>query len=133
MFRQSYPQHLMVKPGLEGVGVFTKKPIKAGETIFIMSGKIISEPTQTSVQIGQHQHIEDPLAKFLNHHCSASAEVLRESRALVALRDLQAGEEITFNYAKNEDKMAVPFVCRCCARNIEGARPERENSFNYHN
>lgn len=127
MFRQPYPQHLIIKSGLEGVGVFTCKPIKAGEMIFMMSGEVITAPTQTSVQIGENQHIEDPLAKYLNHHCSPSARVVRDQRLVVALRDLQFGEEITFDYTQNEDKMAAPFVCRCCARKVEGARREREN------
>lgn len=127
MFRLTHPQHLIVKAGLAGSGVFTCKPIKAGEILFVMSGKLISSPTQTSVQIGDNQHIEDPLAKYLNHHCSPSAKVVREQRAVVALRDLQFGEEITFDYTQNEDKMAAPFVCRCCARKVEGAWREREN------
>jgi SET domain-containing protein len=120
MFRSPHPKHLIVKSGLEGQGVFTLRPIKAGAVIFEMKGKIVDAPTQTSVQVGEKKHIEDNLAKFLNHHCSASAMVDREKKALVALRNLNPGDEITFDYRKNEDKMAVPFMCGCCGKLICG-------------
>lgn len=120
MFRSPHPKHLIVKAGLEGKGVFTLRNIKAGDVIFQMTGRIVDKPTQTSVQVGDHQHIEDNLAKYLNHACEPSAAVRQEQRALVALRDLKPGEEITFDYNKNEAKMAVPFKCRCCGKQICG-------------
>lgn len=120
MFRSPHPKHLIVKSGLQGQGVFTLRPIKAGAVIFEMQGRMVDAPTQTSVQVGDKKHIEDNLAKFLNHHCAASAMVDRAKKALVALRDLNPGDEITFDYRKNEDKMAAPFMCRCCGKFICG-------------
>ncbi|HEU5280641.1 MAG TPA: SET domain-containing protein-lysine N-methyltransferase [Gammaproteobacteria bacterium] len=120
MFRSPHPKHLIVKSGLQGQGVFTLRPIKADDVIFEMKGKMVDAPTQTSVQVGDKQHIEDNLAKYLNHHCEASARVDREKKALVALRNLNPGDEITFDYRKNEDKMAVPFMCGCCGKRICG-------------
>lgn len=60
-------------------------------------------------------------ARFLNHSCSPNAEALEfDGRIwIVALRDIEAGEEITFNYNYDlEDYREHP--CRCGAANCVG-------------
>jgi hypothetical protein len=39
---------------------------------------------------------------------------------VVALRNMLAGDEVTFNYEDNETAIASPFVCRCCGNLIGG-------------
>lgn len=120
MSDQQHPSHLVVRVGMHGLGVFTTKAIKKGETVFTMQGDIIDAPTRTSVQIGTNRHIEDKLAGFLNHNCDCSAKIVREKQAVVATRDLNEGDEVTFNYNSNEDCMASPFECFCCSAQISG-------------
>ena len=60
-------------------------------------------------------------ARFLNHSCSPNAEAHEiDGRIwIVALRDIKAGEEITFNYNYDlEDYREHP--CRCGALNCVG-------------
>jgi uncharacterized protein len=60
-------------------------------------------------------------AKFINHSCSPNCEAeLMEGRIwIVAMREIRAGEEITFNYGYDlEDYKEHP--CRCGAPNCVG-------------
>ena len=115
-----FPPHFVVKNGIHGVGVFTTTEVKKGELLFKMKGAILEAPTRTSVQISENKHIEDKLAGCMNHNCSPSAKVDRASQSFISLKDLRAGEEITFNYNQNEDVMASPFICECCRKLIGG-------------
>lgn len=119
-----FPPHFVVKDGIHGVGVFTTTSVKSGETLFKLKGPIIENPTRTSVQIGKNKHIEDKLAGFMNHNCHPSAKVDRKTQSFVSLKDLKSGEEITFNYNKNEDFLANPFTCECCNKFICGKTVE---------
>lgn len=111
---------------LNGLSLFTKKPIKQGETIFVMEGDVLDHPTQTSVQIGHDEHIEDNNARYLNHNCHPTARVDQKKHALIAARDLKEGDEINFDYRTNETKMAVPFKCHCCNQMICGKTAQKE-------
>jgi SET domain-containing protein len=111
---------LVVKNGIQGRGVFTTRKINKNTIIFKMHGDFIDKPTQTSVQIGEALHIEDDLAGLVNHSCSPTAKVDRQLHAFISLRDIEEGEEITFDYTVNESNLAVPFVCRCCKKMIRG-------------
>lgn len=115
-----FPPFFIVKNGIHGLGVFLTQDVKKGALLFIMKGDMLDHPTRTSVQVGKHRHIEDVLASYINHSCKPTAKVARRQHAFVSLRDLEKGDEITFDYNKNEDKMASPFVCECCGRKIKG-------------
>lgn len=112
----------LIKDGINGKGVFATRDINKSTILFKMHGEIISKPTRTSVQIGNDLHIEDELAGLLNHSCQPSAKVDRQLQALISMRDIKEGEEITFDYTKNEDHMAAPFVCDCCGNKISGKK-----------
>ncbi|MEY5032012.1 MAG: Phosphoribosylformylglycinamidine synthase [Planctomycetota bacterium] len=56
--------------------------------------------------------------RFLNHSCDPSAAV--QSRSLIALRPIAAGEQITFDYTTTEGSMAEPFTCLCGASGCVG-------------
>ncbi len=112
--------HFVVKTGIEGQGVFALKDIKKGEVLFELQGLIIDKPTKTSVQIGDHLHVENNIAGFINHNCRANAAVARQLQSFVATKDIESGDEITFNYNENEDHLACPFICGCCGRLIKG-------------
>lgn len=115
-----HPSNLVIKKGIQGQGVFASRRIPTNSIIFIMHGDIITSPTQTSVQVGTNSHIEDKTAGFINHSCKPSAIIHRDTRAFISTRDIEVGDEITFDYTKNEDKMAAPFVCNCCGKFVSG-------------
>jgi hypothetical protein len=88
-----------------------------GSTVFSLTGEVLDHPTQTSIKIGDGKHIEDYLGRFINHSCNPSVEI--SGREVVAIRDLEIGDEVTFNYLENEDELVVPFECSCCGKLIK--------------
>tara|TARA_R100000808_G_C2084293_1_gene107027 strand:- start:413 stop:787 length:375 start_codon:yes stop_codon:yes gene_type:complete len=102
------------------LGVFLEEPRQVGDIIINLAshGKQISEPTRTSIQVSEHVHVEDFYGAFVNHSCDPSCRV--SGYHIIALRDLEVGDQITFNYNKNETKLAAPFLCDCCSKLIEG-------------
>jgi len=118
-------QSFTIRVGIQGFGVFALKNFKKGKILFRMRGKTYRTPTRTSVQVDKKRHMEDVIAGHLNHNCHPNAKVYRGLRSFVALRDIHAGEEITFDYNKNEDRLSEPFVCACCQRNILGKKNQR--------
>ncbi|WP_053337311.1 SET domain-containing protein-lysine N-methyltransferase [Microscilla marina] len=99
-------------------GLFTSKSHKKGEVVMVLTGDILPYPTRTSIQIGESKHIEDKLGQYVNHDCQPSVEV--KGNHLVALRDLNETEEVTFNYNVSETDMSSPFTCHCCGKLING-------------
>jgi SET domain-containing protein len=111
---------LVIKEGIHGRGVFAARKIPKGSVIFKMQGQYVNQPTRTSVQVSDKLHIEDALAGLINHSCQPTARIDRASESLVSLRDINVNEEVTFDYTTNEEKLAAPFECECCGREICG-------------
>jgi hypothetical protein len=116
---------ISVKPSSAGSGVWCDEPVAAGRIVLEFDGAVRPVPARFSVQVGAHEHIhpdDDAVLaqdltrfrwRFLNHSCAPTCRV--EGRRLVALRDLAAGEELTFDYNATEWSMAEPFACACGA------------------
>lgn len=59
-------------------------------------------------------------AAFVNHSCEPNTYIDTTKRAIVAICDIQAGDQITFNYLSSEDAMDSPFSCLCGSQNCFG-------------
>ena len=86
--------------------------------VYILTGPLKSAPTQTSIQVGPDQHVEDKLGQYINHHCDPSVKVV--GNELWTLKQLHNGDSVTFDYNATEDSMSNPFTCHCCAKHIAG-------------
>jgi uncharacterized protein len=124
---------------IHGQGGFAKARLSAGGRVIEYVGERITKAESARRCEAQNWFIfgldeefdidgkvEWNLARFLNHSCEPNCEaVCEEGRIwLVALRDIEAGEEITFNYGYDlEDYREHP--CRCgaprCAHYIVAA------------
>lgn len=91
----------------EGNGLLLTKHVPSGDTVFVLSGEIFDAPTRESIHIGNNQHIYDACGIFINHSCRPTVEIRHTN--VVALKDLNPGEELTFNYNDSEINMANPF------------------------
>lgn len=110
------------KSKISGKGVFTKKPFKKGETIFILKGKIkrwfVKDKSTAQVGpnwIGLSKNIWiDPVEiyQYLNHSCNPNLGI-KGSVTFVALRNIKKGEELTFDYSITEDESFWEFKCNC--------------------
>jgi hypothetical protein len=100
----------------------------AGETIVMFSARAsFNAPGRMTVQIDVDSHIElSPwFLSYTNHGCDPTVAFDTARGALVALRALAPGDELTFFYPSTEWFMAEPFTCSCgsvrCLGLIAGA------------
>ena len=112
------------------------------DQILHLRGEIIEYPSRFSVQIGPGQHMEVPADvqvtqpldryrwRFLNHSCEPNAKF--ENRNLVAIREIKASEQITFDYNTTEYDLAMPFECHCksdsCCGLVRGYRWQQDQA-----
>lgn len=69
----------------------------------------------SSVQISVEEHVElNSDLLYLNHSCDPSTYLDVTTRAIVALRDLKAGDELTFFYPSTEWDMGTHTRPRKC-------------------
>jgi hypothetical protein len=106
------------------------RSFEPGGHILRLRGEIKECPSKFSVQIGPDQHMEVPAEvqatqpldryrwRFLNHSCEPNAKF--ENRDLVAIREIEATEQITFDYNTTEYDLATPFECHCGSDNCCG-------------
>jgi len=72
--------------------------IRAGSLIFTLDGVEVKEPSKYTLQIAAKRHL-NPLQsrwRFANHNCAPNAGIDLGQRAMVALRDIDPGAEVTF-------------------------------------
>lgn len=89
------------------LGIYSEKSYKIGEIVRTMSGKMSNIPTQISIHIGDNMHLEDEIGQYINHSFDPNIRV--ESNKLIAIKDINIYDEITFNYNDTEVEMACPF------------------------
>ncbi len=89
-----------------------------GEVVYsLLDGVETKLRTQTSVQVEANLHVEDEIGRYINHHCDPTCEIQKHN--VVAIKDINIGDEITFDYVKNEDFISSPFICACCNKLIK--------------
>ena len=96
--------------------LIAEKELYQGDVIHILKGDILSERSRTSIQVPDG-HIEDDLFKYANH--SFNPNVAIDGYKVVALWDIEEGEEITFDYHTTESHIAFPFQDRETGRMVQ--------------
>ncbi|HEX4263006.1 MAG TPA: SET domain-containing protein-lysine N-methyltransferase [Verrucomicrobiae bacterium] len=119
---------------IHGTGGFARKEIAAGTRVIEYVGEKISKQESLARCEQNNEYIfalsdECDLdgnvswnpARFLNHSCEPNCEVrLEEERIwVVTIRDLRAGEELTFNYGFDLESYR-DYPCRCGALGCVG-------------
>ena len=92
----------------QGNGLFANKAYSAGSVVLTLSGEVLNRPTKYSVHIGNGEHIEDD-GVGINMNHSFTPTTCIQGRNVVALVDIVAGDEITFDYNSTELEMTAPF------------------------
>jgi uncharacterized protein len=128
-------EHLVFKPSpIHGTGGFAKSDLVRGMLVIEYVGRTISKSESVErCRLGNEYifrqdeendldgNVAWNLARFLNHSCAPNceAELIDGKIWIVALRDIKAGEEITFDYGYDlEDYRQHP--CRCGAPECVG-------------
>ena len=145
------------RSGIHGKGVFALKPIPEGTRIIEYTGDVITWKE------AQRRHPHDPddpnhtfffhiddkrvidggtggAAKWINHACDPNCEADEDEDAgrvfIKALRDIEAGEELNYDYGlilegKQNKKVEKEFACHCgtpeCRGTMLAARKKKKN------
>ena len=132
--------------GIHGKGVYAVRPIQAGERVLEYKGEIITweealerhphDPEQPNHTF--YFHIDDGhvidggqggnSSRWINHSCAPNCEAEADARKRVfihALRDIEAGEELFFDYGLVVDgrytaKLKAEYACHCGSPNCRG-------------
>ena len=107
--------------------LITKQAYTKGEIICeIPTEKLFDKANRYTVQIDRNRHTEVGKLSALNHSCDPNVILDAENLQMVALRDIEKGEELSFFYPSTEWEMDAPFICLCGASNcihvVAGAR-----------
>ncbi|HLO32715.1 MAG TPA: SET domain-containing protein-lysine N-methyltransferase [Anaerolineales bacterium] len=107
--------------------LITKQAYKQGEVICeIPTEKVVDKANRYTVQIGRDRHTEVGKLSALNHSCDPNVILDTERLIMVACRDIEKGDELSFFYPSTEWEMDAPFICLCGASNcihvVAGAR-----------
>ena len=119
-------------PEKGGNAVYARKSLKKNEVLAVWGGQVVTHeqvlalPRQEqghTIQIYDELYLapmgmEEP-ADFINHSCNPNAGVCGQI-TLVAMRDISAGEEITFDYAMADSSSFDEFECACGAIHCRG-------------
>jgi hypothetical protein len=119
-------------PNRGGHTVVAREAIAKGELIVVWSGTLVSSeelndmpPTvrRYSLQVEENQYLvslsdcEPP--DYVNHSCDPNSG-LSGQITLVAMRDIQPGEEITYDYAMSDGSPYDEFSCSCGSPHCRG-------------
>ena len=130
-----------VRPSpIHGLGLFAVRAIRRGEIVAVKGGHVLDARTVrrspgrravSFIQIGDGRYIgtlrlgEVPGNKiFLNHSCEPNVGI-RGEITFVTLRAVRRGEELTYDWAMEEDAPART-RCRCGARRCRGVLTGRD-------
>jgi len=119
---------MVKKSGISGKGVFSNRSFRKGEVILEMDDSyVVTDPSKLTNE--QHESELDYLAdgkivimqtpeKYINHSCDPNSYVKTVDgiRKVLAMRDIQKGEEIVGDYSINGYNEGT-FKCRCGSKN----------------
>lgn len=116
-------------------GVYAPRKYAPGDHLLPLRGRVGPNKSRYSIQVGIERHL-DPEGrlngrtsapapwKYLNHSCDPNLQIDLDASCFTALRGIESGEELTFNYLTTEWEMASPFRCLCrtasCHEMIQG-------------
>lgn len=118
----------IIESPIQGKGVFAEKSFQTGEIILdIDDTHVVKDPAKLTKK--QNEFDCDYLAngtvilmqapeKYINHSCEPSSYVktINGIRKVLAMHDINKGEEITYDYTINGDNEGT-FECKCGSKN----------------
>jgi hypothetical protein len=118
---------LVIKTENKFRSLITKQAYKKGDVISdIPKEKVVNKPNRFTVQIGRTEHTDVGKLAALNHSCDPNVILDTSRMEMIARRDIEKGEELSFFYPSTEWEMDAPFICLCgstnCIHVVAGAR-----------
>ena len=134
------PKATVERSAIHGRGLFAVTPIENGEIVAVKGGYIFDRKTRVEMErslgpaelpvadglfIGPvRQDERDGGMIFSNHSCNPNIGVQGQI-VFIAMRDIDAGEELTHDWATTDDD-AYEMQCNCGAANCRGVITGRD-------
>jgi len=135
------PDHLVISQSkIDSEGCHTTAPIKKGTVVVEYTGPLITikeadalyddHPRTYLFGLTDGKHVIDGegVAAFINHSCDPNCEAdeIKGRVWIIAARDIQAGEELTYDYNLYDGDLDDPSPCSCGASNCRGSMYSEE-------
>lgn len=121
LFPQASDFEVVFKDETSGKGVICYRAFKQGEVIAKMSGDIIAEIRQHTLQIDTDKHLFDPyFSGYFLHSCAPNISLDMHQLTVTALQDIPAQSYLYMDYAETEDYLFKQFPCSCESTNCRG-------------
>jgi SET domain-containing protein len=124
-----------------GFGLFARRQYKRGEFVAEYTGRRISTKeadalsTRYLFEIDENWTVDGSprsnIARYMNHSCDPNCEAdIVDGKILIsAIRDIEVGEELTFDYGDEYfDEFIKPIGCRCSKCVRSGASYEKASA-----
>jgi len=110
------------KSSIDGVGIFAQEMIKSGEVFYLVPTDLVSKtPKSKFARIGGGYVDDSQVLNFVNHSCDSNTklDISGDKPQLVALREIDSGEEVTCDYNRTEVN-GVKVKCNCGSKTCRG-------------
>ena len=108
---------------IDGVGIFTTKPIRRGEIFYVIPmDNVAGVPTPRFAHVGEGKYVnDDDVLNWINHSCDPNTilDISQNEPFLKSLRDISAGDEITCDYNQTEGG-GTEVLCNCKSTKCKG-------------
>jgi hypothetical protein len=130
------PAHLVIRHSkIDSEGCYATAPIKKGAVVVEYTGPRITikeadalyddHPRTYLFGLSDGKHVIDGegVAAFINHSCDPNCEADENKGRvwIIAIRDIEAGEELTYDYNLYDGDLDDPSPCSCGAPNCRGS------------
>lgn len=118
--------------GGKGFGSFARQPISAGEIVAVFGGRVVDRAALLGHSAGRQARsiqIDDDLyllsstdpepGDMVNHSCEPNCG-MRGPSAVAATRNIETGEELSFDYATCDGHPGPLFACECGRSSCRG-------------
>jgi SET domain-containing protein len=121
LFPRKKDFNVVLKNHVSGMGVMTFKFFSKGDLICALTGDIITDIRQHSLQIEPDLHLYDTyFSGYFLHSCSPNIHLDMKNLLVFATKDIRPMEYLYMDYAQTEDYLYKQFPCSCGAKNCRG-------------
>jgi hypothetical protein len=108
---------LMLKKDHTGEGLYAARTYRPGDIVVEFEQvEWRSERDRYTVEHPFGGHLFHPVLAKTAHSCEPNCRVSFRDRALVAIKPIIAGGQISFDYRSTEHQISHPFDCLCGSR-----------------
>lgn len=152
LHQKTYPKFKQFHTIDKGWALKIEEPVKAGRLVIEYVGEVINEEEKERrlqhhakftpedknmyiMELGKGEYIDarfkGSVSRFINHSCDPNCHLVKwnvkgvNRIAITALRDIEAGEELSYDYQFHTNQ-AMEWKCHCKSKNCRGTMaPER--------